>query len=97
MAARGYPEAPEHGSEIRGLERAAAVPGCAGVPRRHRSRCADGHLRAAGGRVLTVCATGADLRAARDAAYAAVGLIDWPEGFCRRDIGWRALGGSSAS
>ena len=58
---------------------------------------AQGHLRAAGGRVLTVCATGADLRAARDAAYAAVGVIDWPEGFCRRDIGWRALGGSSAS
>jgi phosphoribosylamine---glycine ligase len=43
------------------------------------------------GRVLTVCATGADLRAARAAAYAAVDKIDWPEGFCRRDIGWRAL------
>ena len=51
----------------------------------------DGHLRAAGGRVLTICATGASLRAARDAAYAAVDAIDWPEGFCRRDIGHRAL------
>ena len=52
---------------------------------------AAGHIRAAGGRVLTVCATGATLRAAHDAAYAAVRAIDWPEGFCRRDIGWRAL------
>ena len=52
---------------------------------------ADGHIRAAGGRVLTVCATGATLPAARDAAYAAVDAIDWPEGFCRRDIGHRAL------
>jgi len=52
---------------------------------------ADGRIRAAGGRVLTVCATGATLAAARDAAYAAVAAIDWPEGFCRRDIGHRAL------
>jgi phosphoribosylamine---glycine ligase len=41
--------------------------------------------------VLNVCATGADLRAAHDAAYAAIQLIDWPEGFCRHDIAWRAL------
>jgi len=52
---------------------------------------ADGRIRAAGGRVLNVCATGADARAAREAAYAAVRLIDWPEGFYRHDIGWRAL------
>jgi phosphoribosylamine---glycine ligase len=93
MAARGYPEAPERGSEIRGLDRAAAVPG---VQVFHAGTQADtqGHIRAAGGRVLNVCATGADLRAARDAAYAAIGTIDWPEGFCRRDIGWRALGSS---
>ena len=49
------------------------------------------HLDAAGGRVLTVCATGATLEAARNAAYAGVRAIDWPEGFCRHDIGWRAL------
>jgi len=42
--------------------------------------------------VLTVCATGPDLRGARDLAYAAIDLIDWPDGVCRRDIGWRALG-----
>ena len=91
MAARGYPEAPEHGSEIRGLDRAAEVPG---VQIFHAGTEADaaGHIRAAGGRVLNVCATGAGIRAAHDAAYAAVRLIDWPEGFCRHDIGWRALG-----
>ena len=95
MAARGYPEAPERGSEIRGLERAAAVPD---VQVFHAGTEADtaGHIRAVGGRVLTVCATGADLRAAHDAAYAAINAIDWPEGFCRRDIGWRALGGPAA-
>ncbi len=90
MAARGYPEAPEHGSEIRGLERAAAVPD---VQVFHAGTEADanGHIRAAGGRVLTVCATGTDLATAHAAAYAAVSMIDWPEGFYRRDIGWRVL------
>jgi phosphoribosylamine--glycine ligase len=90
MAARGYPNAPEQGSEIRGLTAAATTPG---VQIFHAGTTADtdGHLRAAGGRVLTICATGASLRAARDAAYAAVDAIDWPEGFCRRDIGHRAL------
>jgi phosphoribosylamine---glycine ligase len=90
MAARGYPEAPERGSEIRGLDRAAAVPN---VQVFHAGTEADvqGHVRAAGGRVLNVCATGATLRAAHDAAYAAVSAIDWPEGIYRRDIGWRAL------
>ena len=90
MAARGYPEAPERGSEIRGLDRATVVPG---VQIFHAGTEADaqGHLRAAGGRVLTVCAAGADLLAARNAAYAAIGVIDWPDGFCRSDIGRRAL------
>ena len=90
MAARGYPDAPERGSEIRGLDRAAAVPN---VLLFHAGTEADasGRVRAAGGRVLNICATGADLRAARDAAYAAIDAIDWPEGFCRRDIGWRGL------
>jgi phosphoribosylamine--glycine ligase len=91
MAARGYPGTPETGSEIRGLERAAAVPG---VQVFHAgTRAADGRIRAAGGRVLGIGATGKTLAAAREAAYAAVDAIDWPEGFCRRDIGWRALGG----
>jgi phosphoribosylamine--glycine ligase len=51
----------------------------------------DGRILAAGGRVLNVTALGRDLQEARDRAYAAVAAIDWPEGFCRSDIGWRAL------
>jgi phosphoribosylamine--glycine ligase len=90
LAARGYPEAPERGSEIRGLAAAAAKPGVQ-VFHAGTAADADGRIRAAGGRVLTVCATGTTLLAARDAAYAAVDAIDWPEGFCRRDIGHRAL------
>jgi phosphoribosylamine--glycine ligase len=90
LAARGYPDAPETGGVIRGLEAASAIPG---VQVFHAGTVADadGTIRAAGGRVLTVCATGTSLKAARDAAYAGVAAIDWPEGFCRRDIGWRAL------
>ena len=90
MAARGYPDAPERGSQIRGLDRAATVPN---VQIFHAGTEADaqGHIRATGGRVLNICATGADIRAAHDSAYAAISLIDWPEGFCRHDIGWRAL------
>jgi phosphoribosylamine---glycine ligase len=90
LAARGYPDAPEAGSIIRGLEAAAKLPD---VQVFHAGTRAseDGEIRAAGGRVLTVCATGKTLAEARDAAYAAVQAIDWPEGFCRKDIGWRAL------
>ena len=55
-------------------------------------RRADGALIAAGGRVLNVCARGADLEAARQRAYDAIDKINWPEGFHRRDIGWRGLG-----
>ena len=90
MAAEGYPAAPRKGTEIRGVERAAQVPGVqlfhAGTARRE-----DGALVADGGRVLTIGATGPTLQAARDAAYAAVDALDWPGGFCRRDIGFRAL------
>ncbi|MBB5688032.1 phosphoribosylamine--glycine ligase [Roseomonas alkaliterrae] len=90
MAARGYPGPYAKGTEIRGIERAAQVPGVqvfhAGTARRE-----DGALIATGGRVLAVTATGTTLREAQAAAYAAVDAIDWPEGFCRRDIGWRAL------
>jgi phosphoribosylamine--glycine ligase len=55
------------------------------------ARREDGALVAAGGRVLNVCARGANLAEARERAYAAVARIDWPEGFHRTDIGWRAL------
>src|SRR5579875_3694379 len=84
LAARGYPEAPQRGGEIRGLERIddAAVK----VFHAGTRRAADGRLLAAGGRVLAVTATGADVAAARRRAYEAVARIDWPDGFCRRDI-----------
>ncbi len=90
MAARGYPDSPQRGSEIRGLDRAAATPGVE-VFHAGTERDSDGRIRAAGGRVLTVCALAPSLQEAHAAVYAAVRAIDWPEGFCRRDIGWRAL------
>jgi phosphoribosylamine--glycine ligase len=88
MAARGYPGAYDTGSVIRNRDAAAAVEGVtifhAGTERR------DGEIHAAGGRVLNVTARGRDLAEARARAYRAVDLIDWPQGFCRRDIAWRA-------
>ncbi len=94
VAARGYPEAPQAGSVIRGAE-ADFGPHVtvfqAGTRRRE-----DGALVAAGGRVLNVCALGATLAEARERAYAAVSAIDWPEGFHRTDIGWRALAHEAA-
>ena len=90
VAAHGYPTAPQRGGVIGGLERAAAVPGVR-IFHAGTERDTDGHLIAAGGRVLTVCATGASVGAAREAAYAAVDAIAFPDGFCRRDIGKQAL------
>src|SRR5579862_9673946 len=87
MAAKGYPDDPLRGSEIRGLARAASDPE---VKIFHAgTRREGGRLTADGGRVLGVTARGRDLAAARERAYRAVDLIDWPEGFCRRDIGRR--------
>ncbi len=89
MAARGYPAAPEKGSVIRGVEAAAAGEGVevfhAGTALR------GGELVADGGRVLGVTAIAATAREAQEKAYAAVDRIDWPQGFCRRDIGRRAV------
>ena len=90
MAARGYPDAPERGSIIRGLDKAGAVPNVT-VFHAGTTEDADGTIRAAGGRVLAITGTGATIAEARDTAYKAVAAIDWPEGFCRSDIGWRAL------
>ena len=89
LASRGYPGPYERGSEIRGLDAAAGE----GVLLFHAGtrREADGRLVADGGRVLSVTGLGPTLAAARERAYAAVDRIDWPQGFCRRDIGWRAL------
>jgi phosphoribosylamine--glycine ligase len=90
LANKGYPGAYESGSEIRALDRAGDVEG---VTIFHAGTREDGgRIVAAGGRVLNVTATGATLKEAQARAYRAVDLIDWPQGFCRRDIGWRALG-----
>ncbi|GIK49644.1 MAG: phosphoribosylamine--glycine ligase [Hyphomonadaceae bacterium] len=89
-AAQGYPDEPLTGSVIRGLGEAGAVEDVV-VFHAGTKRDEDGTLRAAGGRVLNVTAIGATLQDAVAKAYAAVNRIDWPGGFCRRDIGWRAL------
>ncbi len=87
MAANGYPDDPQLGSEIGGLDAAGRVPD---VKIFHAgTKTEGGRVLADGGRVLGVSATGADLAAARERAYRAVDLIDWPGGFCRRDIGSR--------
>ena len=89
MAANGYPDAPEKGSEIEGLLEACEMPG---VIVFHAGTVAkDGRILANGGRVLNVTATGRTVAEAQKRAYAAVGKIDWPGGFCRSDIGWRAI------
>lgn len=89
LAAKGYPDNPATGTEIRGLERAAAMPD---VTITHAgTKLTRGRLLANGGRVLNVTARGCDVAEARARAYAAVDAIDWDGGFCRRDIGWRAL------
>jgi phosphoribosylamine--glycine ligase len=89
MAAQGYPGAYAKGSQIRGLEE---LPEDSRHMVFHAGTAArDAQIIASGGRVLNVTARGASLREARDAAYAMVDRVDWPGGFCRRDIGWRAL------
>lgn len=88
MAAKGYPGTPEKGSVIGGIAKAEA----SGAQVFHAGTAfADGKIVANGGRVLNVTATGSNVSEAQAKAYAAVDLIDWPEGFCRRDIGWRAV------
>ncbi|MCC7049022.1 MAG: phosphoribosylamine--glycine ligase [Alphaproteobacteria bacterium] len=89
LAAKGYPDTPQAGGRIGGLER-AALPG---VKIFHAGTKTDptGRLVAAGGRVLNVTARAPDVARAQARAYEAVDLIDFPDGFCRRDIGWRAV------
>ena len=88
MAAKGYPGDVVKGTEIRGLEAVAALPDVT-IFHAGTRRAADGRLLADGGRVLGVTALGATVAEARTRAYRAVELIDWPDGFCRRDIGRR--------
>ena len=92
MAAEGYPGSYRKGTRIEGLEAADALHAVK-VFHAGTRRGEDGAWLANGGRVLGVTALGSDIEAARARAYEAVDLIRWPEGFCRRDIGWRALKG----
>ncbi|WP_421929120.1 phosphoribosylamine--glycine ligase [Neoaquamicrobium sediminum] len=90
LAAKGYPAAPEKGSLIGGVADAVGDDGAAKVF--HAGTRLDGdRLLAAGGRVLNVTALGETVSQAQRRAYEVVDRIDWPEGFCRRDIGWRAV------
>ena len=89
MAAKGYPGSYQKGSVINGLDR---MP----EDSRHMvfhagTTLRDGLITANGGRVLNITARGATLEDARNRAYAMIDLLDWPDGFCRSDIGWRAL------
>jgi phosphoribosylamine--glycine ligase len=89
MAAKGYPGAYATGEEIRGLDAAGAE----GALVFHAgTRAEGGRWLSNGGRVLNLSAAGATVAEARDLAYRAAARIDWPGGFLRRDIGWRALG-----
>jgi phosphoribosylamine--glycine ligase len=88
MAAKGYPGAPETGGAIKGID-AAEAEGARVFQAGTADK--DGALVSTGGRVLGVTATGADLASAQKAAYRGVDAIDFPNGFCRRDIGWREL------
>ena len=89
MAAKGYPGVYDKGTAIHGLKRVPEdsrhMVFHAGTTER------DGQILANGGRVLNVTARGASLEEARNRAYAMIDHLDWPEGFCRSDIGWRAL------
>ena len=89
MAAKGYPGSYEKGSIIEGLDAAAQVEGVEVFHAGTRSE--GGKIVANGGRVLNICARGKSVREAQSRAYAAVDRINWPGGFCRRDIGWRAI------
>ncbi|ESZ51480.1 MULTISPECIES: phosphoribosylamine--glycine ligase [unclassified Mesorhizobium] len=94
MAAQGYPGTPEKGSVIRGLDEAAGE----GVEIFHAGTAINGGaLVANGGRVLNVTASGKTVGEAQSRAYAALDRIDWPQGFCRRDIGWQAVARENAS
>lgn len=94
MASKGYPGAYQKGSLIRGL---AAVEAMEGVTMFHAgTRQAGAEILAEGGRVLTVCARGDTLRIAQVRAYAAIERLDWPQGFCRSDIGARGVMHESA-
>lgn len=92
MAAKGYPGAYEKGLMLSGLEDAERIESVK-IFQAGTARDAHGHLISAGGRVLNVVAAGDTAGQAQKTAYTAVDVIDFPGGFCRRDIGWRAVSG----
>lgn len=89
LAAKGYPAKPESGSVIRDVEKAEALDDV--LVFHAGTKLSNGDLVANGGRVLNVVALGKTVGEAQARAYAAVDKIDWPGGFCRRDIGWQAV------
>ena len=89
LASSGYPGKYKKGTLIRNLDEAAtAAPK---VKIFHAGTDSHGNVIASGGRVLGVVALGKEIAQAQERAYVAVDTINWPDGFCRRDIGWRAI------
>jgi phosphoribosylamine--glycine ligase len=89
MAAQGYPGSYQKGTVIQGEDNVTEAK----VFHANTSRCEDtGNTLSAGGRVLAVTAKGKSVKEAQEKAYKGVDAMDWPQGFCRRDIGWRAIG-----
>ncbi len=89
MAAKGYPESPQTGSVIKGIEKAEALDEVLVFHAGTRQGAVD--LVASGGRVLNIVGLGKTVSEAQARAYGGVDVIDWPGGFCRRDIGWQAV------
>ena len=87
LAAQGYPAAPRKGGKIDGVEQAENIDG---VSVTHAGTKMEGHLFANGGRVLNVIGLADSVAEAKALAYRGVDAITFPEGFCRRDIGWRS-------
>lgn len=94
MASNGYPGAYEKGTTIQNLEEAEHVAPSVSIFHAGTALDSDGNFIAVGGRVLGITAKGCDLEEAREKAYRAVEEINWPGGFYRQDIGWRALSSS---
>ena len=92
MAAKGYPGDYEKGSEIKGLQKLDDMDDV--IAFHAGTRLEEGKVRTAGGRVLGVTALGGDVAEAQARAYQAIDMLDWPSGYCRRDIGWRAISSS---
>ena len=90
MASKGYPESYTKGTIIRGIDAAEAATNATVF--HAGTSLVNGELTATGGRVLGITSLGSDITAAQEVAYRAVEMIDWPGGFYRRDIGWRAVG-----